>query len=363
MLLQPVLSMDLNKSSSCTSLDSGKESACDDQLLRPDHLSDQSGEKLTLCLKESSPHSPDSGASGSSESPPTEAAVVSVASALSHPVHQHCQPASAAAVIAGLKRTHHSIDEALSTAQCIATAVLSAKECAPLCNNSNDVTSASSHVDQCNSAEGDESSSLGSVCDFRQKQTPDLVLDLPLRLNAEVLVNANDSDSASATFSVDLEEEPHLVSSPSGPESPDMTTAAERFAKQNQCTLKKNTKASHSLSSPVDSKPGSIPHSSPHHSKSVESHGEKDIMKPSDPPILDHCVTKPPSSCAVLPCASSQEPDSDKKPSVSSSKPPIKVKPQILKKPFVPPSQLLVPSVSTSKESSDLNAPDCGSTT
>ncbi|KAL1129740.1 hypothetical protein AAG570_012684 [Ranatra chinensis] len=55
--------------------------------------------------------------------------------------------------------------------------------------------------------------------DIKHIHTPDLVMDLPMNSEAE------------------------KVDSP-GPESPDMTTAAERFAKQNQCTLKKNTKAS-----------------------------------------------------------------------------------------------------------------------
>ncbi|XP_014259247.1 SLIT-ROBO Rho GTPase-activating protein 1-like [Cimex lectularius] len=51
--------------------------------------------------------------------------------------------------------------------------------------------------------------------ELKHIHTPDLVMDLPTN------------------------PEEH----PAGLESPDMTTAAERFAKQNQCTLKKNTKA------------------------------------------------------------------------------------------------------------------------
>lgn len=353
MFLQPVLSSSLQKSSSCTSLDSGKESACDDQLLRPDHLPDQCSEKLTLCLKESSPHSPDSGASGSSESPPTEAALVSGTSALSHPMRQHSQPASAAAVIAGLRHATHSIDEALSAAQCIATAVFVKDE------DNGGVSGASAVSEHCPGTQGslsEESCLLEGVCDIRQKQTPDLVLDLPLRLNAETKFT---SGSNSMGSSADQEDDSQASSSPSGPESPDMTTAAERFAKQNQCTLKKNTKASHSLGSPLDSKPSSALHNSPRHSKSVECHSEKDSVKPTEVAYPGQSLSKHSSTSAALPCAPGQDQSSDKKPSVSSLKPPIKVKPQIMKKPIVPPSQPTLSSVPTPKDDSNLN--DAGS--
>lgn len=50
-------------------------------------------------------------------------------------------------------------------------------------------------------------------CPNPGRHTPDLVVDLPGKAEPET-----------------------------NPDSPDMTTAAERFAKQNQCTLKKNTK-------------------------------------------------------------------------------------------------------------------------
>lgn len=66
--------------------------------------------------------------------------------------------------------------------------------------------------------------------ELRQKHTPDLVMDLPLVKNVESPEAKTGSES------------------PTGPESPDMTTAAERFAKQNQCTLKKNTKGGGSQS-------------------------------------------------------------------------------------------------------------------
>ncbi|XP_075216171.1 SLIT-ROBO Rho GTPase-activating protein 1-like isoform X2 [Lycorma delicatula] len=80
------------------------------------------------------------------------------------------------------------------------------------------------------------------LLEMRQKQTPDLVMDLPLVGSQDNVSTKSGSDS------------------PSGPESPDMTTAAERFAKQNQCTLKKNTKQLRQTSVPTqDTKPADTP--------------------------------------------------------------------------------------------------------
>lgn len=75
----------------------------------------------------------------------------------------------------------------------------------------------------------------------RQHHTPDLVMDLPL------VSSCSPKDTSKKTISVSASPDDDAVSvksleSPTGPDSPDMTTAAERFAKQNQCTLKKNTK-------------------------------------------------------------------------------------------------------------------------
>lgn len=56
--------------------------------------------------------------------------------------------------------------------------------------------------------------------DFRPKHTPDLVMDLPVQ------------EGVKSPEETETQE----------PESPDMALAAERFAKQNQCTLKKNTR-------------------------------------------------------------------------------------------------------------------------
>lgn len=53
-----------------------------------------------------------------------------------------------------------------------------------------------------------------------------------ISVSANLYPDSSEEDSASVKS----------LESPTGPESPDMQTAAERFAKQNQCTLKKNTK-------------------------------------------------------------------------------------------------------------------------
>ncbi|XP_050313871.1 SLIT-ROBO Rho GTPase-activating protein 1-like isoform X2 [Anthonomus grandis grandis] len=63
----------------------------------------------------------------------------------------------------------------------------------------------------------------------RQSHTPDLVMDLPLSSSISVFSNLCFPEEAKSNTSQDVE-------------SPEMTTAAETFAKQNQNTLKKNTK-------------------------------------------------------------------------------------------------------------------------
>ncbi|XP_065218066.1 SLIT-ROBO Rho GTPase-activating protein 1-like isoform X2 [Planococcus citri] len=59
--------------------------------------------------------------------------------------------------------------------------------------------------------------------DFRPKHTPDLVMDLPVQ---ETVKSPEETETEAQNE----------------PESPDMALAAERFAKQNQCTLKKNNR-------------------------------------------------------------------------------------------------------------------------
>lgn len=83
----------------------------------------------------------------------------------------------------------------------------------------------------------------------RQNHTPDLVMDLPLVGNASPKEQLTKSMSILGNMSSvysdnSLEEDvaQSATDSSSEPDSPDMHTAAETFAKQNQCTLKKNKK-------------------------------------------------------------------------------------------------------------------------
>lgn len=80
----------------------------------------------------------------------------------------------------------------------------------------------------------------------RQSHTPDLVMDLPLIGNCSPQETKKKSISVSANLSSDNSLIDNIslksIESPTDPDSPEMTTAAETFAKQNQCTLKKNTK-------------------------------------------------------------------------------------------------------------------------
>lgn len=86
--------------------------------------------------------------------------------------------------------------------------------------------------------------------EMRQKHTPDLVMDLPLSAQdadnksaSSSSLSSSDEESAPSPTQQQQPSRAEAATSPTGgPESPDMSTAAERFAKQNQCTLKKNTK-------------------------------------------------------------------------------------------------------------------------
>ncbi|KAJ8950263.1 hypothetical protein NQ318_021117 [Aromia moschata] len=81
----------------------------------------------------------------------------------------------------------------------------------------------------------------------RQNHTPDLVMDLPLVGNSSPKELLTKSLSVLGNMYPDSasEEEVSPTKTPeasAGADSPDMQTAAETFAKQNQCTLKKNKK-------------------------------------------------------------------------------------------------------------------------
>ncbi|XP_056646166.1 SLIT-ROBO Rho GTPase-activating protein 1-like isoform X2 [Diorhabda sublineata] len=76
----------------------------------------------------------------------------------------------------------------------------------------------------------------------RHSHTPDLVMDLPLvgTVSKEQLTKSATTLTSLPDTSPDKDTK--TVEGPSGADSPDMQTAAETFAKQNQCTLKKNKK-------------------------------------------------------------------------------------------------------------------------
>ncbi|KAJ8926951.1 hypothetical protein NQ314_020803 [Rhamnusium bicolor] len=81
----------------------------------------------------------------------------------------------------------------------------------------------------------------------RQNHTPDLVMDLPLIGNSSPKEQLTKSMTVLGNMypdsSPDEEVSPtKILESATGADSPDMQTAAETFAKQNQCTLKKNKK-------------------------------------------------------------------------------------------------------------------------
>jgi hypothetical protein len=82
---------------------------------------------------------------------------------------------------------------------------------------------------------------------LRQKHTPDLVMDLPLNSSSSNSPSPSPSPSGPPEENQEPPSDANLSPQHTGPESPDMT-AAERFAKQNQCTLKKNTRTSSSSS-------------------------------------------------------------------------------------------------------------------
>ncbi|KAK5639424.1 hypothetical protein RI129_011916 [Pyrocoelia pectoralis] len=73
----------------------------------------------------------------------------------------------------------------------------------------------------------------------RQNHTPDLVMDLPLVSSSSPKQSIKKSTNLSDTSLDEDTASIKSLESPTGPDSPDMQTAAERFAKQNQCTLKK----------------------------------------------------------------------------------------------------------------------------
>nr|CAD7194584.1 unnamed protein product [Timema douglasi] len=151
------------------------------------------------------------------------------------------------------------------------------------------------------------------------------------------------------------------VISPTGPESPDMTTAAERFAKQNQCTLKKNTKASHGAS--IDAQTQTIKAATKRAkfaanesssnitvqklSSEMKTTDDNDNTKPSSEVVVLNQTTTEPEIVPIrspgphrtaqkaVPKFGSATLMTGANP-VSSFKPQVKAKPQLLRKPVLP---------------------------
>ncbi|XP_029043579.1 SLIT-ROBO Rho GTPase-activating protein 1-like isoform X1 [Osmia bicornis bicornis] len=168
--------------------------------------------------------------------------------------------------------------------------------------------------------------------EMRQKHTPDLVMDLPLSAQ-----DASKKSASSNSLSSSDEESPNLnqpsraeaATSPTGgPESPDMSTAAERFAKQNQCTLKKNTKTNSDAPKLKRVEPEHEPEQEPEDMvRSTSSNQISDSM-PLRSPLPSRSTPKVVAKFADMHLSRGSQ--------VSSFKPQVKVKPTILRKPVLP---------------------------
>ncbi|XP_054001787.1 SLIT-ROBO Rho GTPase-activating protein 1-like isoform X2 [Hylaeus anthracinus] len=163
--------------------------------------------------------------------------------------------------------------------------------------------------------------------EMRQKHTPDLVMDLPLSAQ-----DASKKSASSGSLSSSDEETPvqpcraEAATSPTGgPESPDMSTAAERFAKQNQCTLKKNTKTN-----PEGSKLKRL-----ETENDPEQESEEMVRSASSNQLSDSISIRSPRSTPKI-VAKFADMHLTGGSQVSSFKPQVKVKPTILKKPVLP---------------------------
>ncbi|XP_017299140.1 SLIT-ROBO Rho GTPase-activating protein 3-like [Diaphorina citri] len=99
------------------------------------------------------------------------------------------------------------------------------------------------------------------------KDTPDLVMDLP-DLSQKTRLSREDTLA--------------LAPPPSEPESPDMSTTAERFAKH-QCTLRKNTKSSSASTSPSPTVNSQTPEPRP--VEDPRTNPTSPEVKPDKPPV------------------------------------------------------------------------------
>ncbi|XP_076289295.1 SLIT-ROBO Rho GTPase-activating protein 1 isoform X2 [Lasioglossum baleicum] len=171
--------------------------------------------------------------------------------------------------------------------------------------------------------------------EMRQKHTPDLVMDLPLSAQ-----DASKKSASSSSLSSSDEETPvqpsraEAATSPTGgPESPDMSTAAERFAKQNQCTLKKNTKAETQTKLKRSADAENEPEQEPE--EMIRSASSNQISS-SDPSMPLRSPLPPRSKIEPKIVAKFADMHLTGGSQVSSFKPQVKVKPTILRKPVLP---------------------------
>lgn len=172
--------------------------------------------------------------------------------------------------------------------------------------------------------------------EMRQKQTPDLVMDLPLSAQdaSKKSASSNSLSSSDDETSVVLPNRTtEAATSPTGgPESPDMSTAAERFAKQNQCTLKKNTKTN-----PEGSKLKRL--ETTDHLDSADIEGTEEIVRSASTNQISDSLTLrsplPPRSTPKI-VAKFADMHLTGGSQVSSFKPQVKIKPTILRKPVLP---------------------------
>lgn len=184
--------------------------------------------------------------------------------------------------------------------------------------------------------------------EMRQKQTPDLVMDLPLAAQDASKKSASSSSLSSSDDETTVignsgggivlvqPSRTEAATSPTGPgpESPDMSTAAERFAKQNQCTLKKNTKTN-----PEGSKLKRLETTTGTDLDSTEVETTEEIVRSaSTNQISDSLALRSPLPPRSTPKIAAKFADMHLTggSQVSSMKPQVKVKPTILRKPVLP---------------------------
>ncbi|XP_046457687.1 SLIT-ROBO Rho GTPase-activating protein 1-like isoform X5 [Daphnia pulex] len=200
----------------------------------------------------------------------------------------------------------------------------------------------------------------------RPKHTPDLVMDLPPSLPLSSSPKEGDSLVDPASRQRHESESSSGSSNSSSPGSPDMTTAAETFAMQNQSTLKKSTikqikkdkadaaASSVSASTTVTETTATpamavtVTEASPRPSVkvSVTAYGSaapiSSSMRPITPKIanrfphhMNHLYATPmpvlPVAFAAEAAAAATSPSS-----VDANRPQLKMKPQVLKKPTLP---------------------------